>query len=69
MTLSHEIVNSEDFKQWILLLKSKDVMDKGLLKRTQYKIKHNIKQGKKLIPKTKIIKILLRLYKDTKLNN
>ena len=69
MTLRHEIVNSEDFKQWILLLKSKDVMDKGLLKRTQYKIKHKIKQGKKLIPKTKIIKILLRLYKDTKLNN
>jgi len=58
VTLSHEIVNSEDFKQWILLLKSKDVMDKGLLKRTPYKIKHKIKQGKKLNPNTKIIKIL-----------
>ena len=31
-TKDREIVNSEDFKQWILLLKSKDVMDKGLLK-------------------------------------
>jgi len=56
-TKDHEIVKSEGFKQWILLLKSKDVMDKGLLKRTPYKIKHKIKQGKKLNPNTKIIKI------------
>jgi len=60
-TKDHEIVNSEDFKQWILLLKPKDVMDKGILKRTLYKIKHRIKEGKILNPKTKIIKILLQL--------
>ena len=68
-TKDHEIVNSEDFKQWILSLKPKDVKDKGILKRTLYKIKHKIKQGKILNPKTKIVKILLQLYKDTKLNN
>ena len=34
----HEIVNSENFKQWILLLKSKGVMDKGLLRKTPYKL-------------------------------
>ena len=47
-TKDHEIVNSKNFKQWILSLKSKDVMDKVLLKRSPYKIKHKIKQGKKL---------------------
>jgi len=64
-----EYENIEDLKQWILLLKPKDVTDKGILKRTLYKIKNKIKQGKTLNPKTKIVKILLQLYKDTKLNN
>jgi hypothetical protein len=64
-----EYVNLDEFKQWILTLKPKDVMDKGILKRTLYKIKHRIKEGKILNPKTKIIKILLQLYKDIKLNN
>jgi len=64
-----EYENIEDFKQRILLLKPKDVRDKGILKRTLYKIKHKIKQGKTLNPKSKIVKILLQLYKDTKLNN
>jgi len=50
-------------------LKPKDVRDKRILKRTLYKIKHRIKEGKILNQKTKIIKILLQLYKDTKLNN
>jgi len=50
-------------------LKPKDVKDKGILKRTPYKIKNKIKQGKKLNPKIKIVKILLQLYKNTKLNN
>ena len=64
-----EYENIEDFKQWILSLKPKDVKDKGISKRTLYKIKHKIKQGKTLNSKTKIVKILLQLYKDTKLNN
>ena len=68
-TKDHEIVNSKNFKQWILSLKPKGVRDKGILKITLYKIKHKIKQGKKLNPKTKIVKILFQLYKDIKLNN
>jgi len=50
-------------------LKPKDLKDKGILKRTLYEIKHKIKQGKTLNPKTKTVKILLQLYKDNKLNN
>jgi len=37
-TKDHEIANSEEFKQWILTLKPKDVMDKGISERTLYKI-------------------------------
>ena len=64
-----EYENIEDFKQWILSLKLKDVRDKGISERTLYKIKHRIKEENILNPKTKIVKILLQLYKDTKLNN
>jgi len=62
-----EYDNIEDFKQWILLLKPKDVRDKGISERTLYKIKHKIKQGKTLNPKTKIVKILIRLFKENKI--
>jgi len=68
-TKDHEIVKSNGFTDWILSLKTKDVKDEGILKRILYKVKHNIKQGKTLNPKTKIVKILLQSYKDTKLNN
>ena len=64
-----EYENIEDFKQWILSLKLKDVRDKGISERTLYKIKHRIKEENILNPKTKIVKILLQLYKDTKRNN
>jgi len=67
--MDHEIVKSNGFTHWILSLKPKDVKDKGILKRTLYKIKHKIKQGKKLNPKIKIVRILFQSYKDTKLNN
>ena len=46
---------TENFKQWILSLKPKGVRDKGILKRTLYKIKHKIKQRKILNPKNKIV--------------
>jgi hypothetical protein len=65
-TKDYEIVNSEEFKKWILTLKPKDVKDKGISERTLYKIKHRIKEGKILNPKTKIIKILIQLFKETK---
>ena len=62
-----EYENIEDFKQWILSLKPKDVRDNGISERTLYKIKHKIKQGKTLNPKTKIVKILIRLFKENKI--
>jgi len=65
-TKDYEIVNSEEFKQWILTLKPKDVMDKGISQRALYKVKIKIKNKQPLNPKVKIIKILLKLYKDTK---
>ena len=58
-TKDHEIVKSNGFTDWILSLKPKDVNDKGILKRTLYKIKHKIKKGKKVNPKTKIVKIIV----------
>jgi hypothetical protein len=64
-----EYENPEDFKQWILSLKPKDVRDKGISERTLYKIKHRIKEENILNPKTKIVKILIQLFKETKLND
>jgi len=51
VTLRHEIVNSKGFKQWILSLKPKDVIDKGLLKRTLYKTNYMIKKERYLTPR------------------
>jgi hypothetical protein len=63
-----EYKNNKEFFDWILTLKPKDVKDKGISKRTLNKIKHKIKQGKILNPKTKIVKILIQLYNHTKLD-
>jgi len=61
-----EYENIEDFKQWILSLKPKDVRDKGISKMVLWKIKNKIKLDRKLNPKTKIIKILTQQYKESK---
>ena len=50
----------------ILSLKPKDVKDKGISKMALWKIKNKIKLDRKLNPKTKIIKILIQLYKESK---
>ncbi len=65
----HEIVKSKEFLDWILSLKPKDVRVNGISQQTLYKVKTNIKSGKQLNPKVKIIKILIQLYKDPILNN
>jgi len=62
----HEIVKSKEFFDWILSLKPKDVMDKGISKMALWKIKNKIKQRKILNPKIKIVKILIQLYKESK---
>jgi len=55
-TKDHEIVKSEDFKQWILSLKPKDVRDKGILKRTLYKTNYMIEKERYLTPRLKLLK-------------
>jgi hypothetical protein len=63
-----EYENIEDFKQWILLLKPKDVKDKGISERELKRQKAKIRKGKLLNPKVKIVKILLQLYREIKLD-
>jgi hypothetical protein len=63
-TKDHEIVNSDEFKLWVLSLRPRHVKNNGLskwgLERTQVKIKHN----EILNPKTKTIKLLINMYKE-----
>jgi hypothetical protein len=63
-----EYENIEDFKQWILSLKPKNVKDKGISKQSLSYTKSQIRKGSGLIRKTKINEILFKLYKQTKLN-
>jgi len=62
-----EYENIEDFKQWILSLKPKDVKDKGISEREQKRQKAKIRKGKQLNPKVKIVKILIQLHKEVEL--
>ncbi len=61
-----EYENLEKFKKWILTLKPKDVKDKGISQQALYKIKVNIKNGKQLNPKVRIVRSLLNFYKETR---
>jgi len=63
-----EYENIEDFKQWILLLKPKDVRDEGISKQSLSYTKSQIRKGSGLIRKTKINEILFKLYDQTRLN-
>ena len=63
-----EYENPEDFKQWILSLKPKDVRDKGISERELKRQKAKIRKGKLLNAKVKIVKILLQLYREIKLD-
>jgi len=65
----HEIVKSNEFTEWILSLKPKDVRDDGISHQALYYQKSLIRNGKSLNFKQKVVKILLQLYKDTILNN
>ena len=59
-----EYENIEDFKQWILSLKPKDVKDKGIFERGLRNFKQKIKNGRGLKNKSKIVKILFEYYKS-----
>ena len=58
-----EYENLREFHNWILLLKPKDVRDKGISKMSLWKVKDRVNRGKILNLKTKIVKILARHYK------
>ena len=62
------IVNSKEFNNWVLTLKPKDVKDKGISERELKRKKAEIRKGKTFNQKTKIVKILLQLHKESKLN-
>jgi len=62
------IVKSEDFKQWILSLKPKDVRDKGISKQTLWNIKERIRKNE-MKYKSKTLKGIYKVYKERKLNN
>jgi hypothetical protein len=54
-TNDHEIVNSKEFLDWVLTLKSKDVMDKEILKMALWKVKNKMKHDKQINPKIKSV--------------
>ena len=58
-----EYENIREFYNWILTLKPKDVRDMGISKMALWKVKDKIRHRITFNPKTKIIKILIELYK------
>ncbi len=58
-----EYENLREFYDWILLLKPKDVRDKGISERELKRKKAKVKSGKRLNQKVKVVKILLTLFK------
>jgi len=63
-----EYENIEDFKQWILSLKPKDVRDKGISKQTLWNIKERIRKNE-MKYKSKALKEIYKAYQEGKLNN
>ena len=60
--------NNMEFYNLILLLKPKDVKDKGISQQALYKIKTKIKGGKHLKSKAKIVKQLISIFNERNLN-
>jgi len=63
-----EYVNLNEFKQWVLTLKPKDVKDKGISERGLERTQEKIKLKKPLNPKTKTVKNLINMYKEVVLH-
>jgi hypothetical protein len=53
-----------EFYNWILSLKPKDVKDKGISKQDLSYARNQIKKGIGLKRKTKLIKVLITMYKS-----
>jgi len=63
-----EYENIEDFKQWILSLKPKDVRDKGISKQTLWNIKKRIHKNE-MKYNSKALNGIYKVYQERKLNN
>ena len=63
-----EYENLNEFYEWILSLKPKDVRDKGISERELKRKKAKVKSGKRLNFKTKVNRILFKLYKSKLIN-
>ena len=59
-----EYVNLEEFYNWVLTLKPKDVRDKGISERGLRNFKQKIRKGMGLKNRSKIAKLLFELYKS-----
>ncbi|MEM3846512.1 MAG: hypothetical protein QXU98_12530, partial [Candidatus Parvarchaeota archaeon] len=59
--------NLEEFYNWVLKLKPKDLRNKGISQEAFYKIEAKIKKNEKPNLKAKIVKILTQKYKQSKL--
>jgi len=64
----HEIVKSEEFRQWILSLMPLDVIDWKISERGLERTQLKTKQGKMLNPNTKTVKLLIKMYKEVVLH-
>ena len=64
-----EYENVMEFYDWILSLKPKDVKDKGISKQDLSYAKNQIKKGIEVRRKTKLIKVLMPMYKSKEGNN
>ncbi len=62
-----EYDNSNEFYNWILLLKPRTIKEWGISKIGLKKVKQKIRNGKGLKYKSKIIKILYNKYKESNL--
>jgi hypothetical protein len=63
-TRDYEIVKSNEFTEWILSLKPKDVRDKGISERGLRNFKQKVENGKGLKNRSKIARILFEYYKS-----
>ena len=67
-TKDHEIVNSVEFKLWVLSLRPKDVRNKGISKQTLWNIKKRIRKNE-MKYRSKALNEIYKVYQDGKLNN
>ena len=63
-----EYDNLREFYDWVLTLRPRDVRDEGISERELKRKKAKVKSGKRLNFKTKVNKILFKLYKSKLIN-